>query len=119
LSSEGPPDLTGQNAKGPARTPGLAGERTSLAWIRSAISLAAIGVLIARAAFVAHLDVLGVLFAIGMSTMAGLTWLHARSAEPRDAPGDEKSTPQPEALGLLTAATLLTAAVALVVTLAI
>jgi uncharacterized membrane protein YidH (DUF202 family) len=120
LSSGGPPDPTGQPvAPHAAAARGLAGERTSLAWIRSAIGLAAIGVLIARAAFNAHLDVLGVLFAIGMATIAALTWRHARSADRRRAPADEQSVPRPQALGLLTAATVVTAGVALVVTLAI
>jgi Domain of unknown function (DUF202) len=99
--------------------PGPARDRTALAWTRSALNLAGSGTLIAHAAFVANLDVLGVACAIGMATMAILTWRHGQTiyAE-RSALGTFRHH-QPRALRRLTAATLLTAAVAIMVTLAI
>jgi len=47
----------------------LARERTALAWTRSALTMAASGVLIARAAFVGHLAVLGVVSAVAMASL--------------------------------------------------
>jgi uncharacterized membrane protein YidH (DUF202 family) len=59
--------------------PGLARERTALAWTRSALAMAASGVLIARAAFVGHLRVLGVVSAVEMAMLAALTWRHGQA----------------------------------------
>jgi hypothetical protein len=99
--------------------PGQARDRTRLAWTRSALNMAGSGTLIARAGFAAHLDALGVASAIAMATMALLTWRHGWAIY-RDR-GVAAAFPhhQPGALGLLTAATLVTAAVAIVVTIAL
>jgi len=48
---------------------GLARERTMLAWTRSALIVAASGTLIARAAFVGHLALLGVATAVAMQRL--------------------------------------------------
>ena len=99
--------------------PGLARERTALAWTRSALNMAASGVLIARAAFVERLDVLGAVIAIAMAALTMLIWRHGRLIyDERRHPGTLPHH-QPGTLGLLTAATVLTAAIAVVVTLAI
>jgi uncharacterized membrane protein YidH (DUF202 family) len=59
--------------------PGLARERTALAWTRSALTMAASGVLIARAAFVGHLPVLGVISTVSMAVLSGLTWRNGQA----------------------------------------
>ena len=100
-------------------TPPLAGERTAFAWARSAMNLAASGTLLARAALVAHLDVLGVLFAFGMATVALFAWRHARFAGGERTEAGGPGRPRPGALAVLTAVTVLTAVAALVVTVAI
>jgi uncharacterized membrane protein YidH (DUF202 family) len=99
--------------------PGLARERTALAWTRSALNLAASGALLARAAFIAHLAALGVAIAFAMATMALLTWRHGRAIYQSRGPAATFPHHQPGALGLLTVATLLTSAAAIVVTIAI
>ena len=99
--------------------PGTARERTSLAWTRSALNMAASGTLIARAGFAAHLDGLGVASAIAMAAMALLTWRHGQVIYRDRGLASTARHHQPGALGLLTAATILTAAVAIVVTIAI
>jgi uncharacterized membrane protein YidH (DUF202 family) len=99
--------------------PGRARERTALAWTRSALNMAASGTLIARAAFAARLDVLGVAGAIAMATLAWLTWRHGREIYYGRELSGAVTHPQTRALGLLTAATLLIALVAVVVTIAI
>ena len=99
--------------------PGLARDRTALAWTRSALNMAASGTLIARAGFTAHLDTLGVASAIAMATVALLTWRHGQALyRDRSHPG-MPPLQQTRAFGLLTAATLLIAMVAIVVTIAI
>jgi uncharacterized membrane protein YidH (DUF202 family) len=99
--------------------PGLARDRTALAWTRSALNMAASGTLIARAGFAAHLDALGVATAIAMATMALLTWRHGQKIYRARGLASTFPPQQSGALGALTAATLLTAAVAIVVTIAI
>ena len=102
-----------------ADDPGLARERTALAWTRSALNMAASGTLIARAAFVERLDALGVLIAIAMAVLTMLTWRHGRLVyDMRRNPGALPHH-QTGALGLLTTATVLTAAIAVVVTLVV
>jgi uncharacterized membrane protein YidH (DUF202 family) len=98
--------------------PGGARERTALAWTRSALNMAASGTLIARAGFAAHLSGLGIASALATATLAYLTWRHGRAIY--HARGRAGAFPhhQPGALSLLTTATLLTAAVAIVVTIA-
>jgi uncharacterized membrane protein YidH (DUF202 family) len=112
---------TGDAATTPPETddPGLARERTALAWTRSALNMAASGTLIARAAFVGHLAALGVVSAIAMATLAALTWRHGRVIyHDRREPGMPPHL-QTAAFGLLMAATVLIAAIAIVVTIAI
>ena len=99
--------------------PGLARERTALAWTRSALTMAASGVLIARAAFVGHLPVLGVVSAVAMAILAALTWRRGQVIyRERREPWTPRRL-QMGAFGLLTAATVLIAAIAIVVTVAI
>jgi uncharacterized membrane protein YidH (DUF202 family) len=101
------------------KDPSLARDRTALAWTRSALNVAASGALIARAGFTAHLDALGLTSAIAMATIAVLTWRHGQSLY-RDRSGPVMPPlHQTVALGLLTAATLLIAAFAITVTIAI
>ncbi len=81
--------------------------------------MAASGVLIARAAFVGHLAWLGVVSAVAIGTLSALTWRHGQFIyrERR-----ERAMPQhlqTAAFGLLTAATVLIAAIAIVVTIVI
>ena len=99
--------------------PGLAPERTALAWTRSALSVAASGALIARACLGAHLNVLGTLIAIVMAMLAFVVWRHGRETY--------AETPQLEALerrrrgalaGLATV-TIFTALLAIIVTLVV
>ena len=96
--------------------PGLARDRTALAWTRSGINLLASGTLIARAAFVAHLDAIGVVTAAAAVALALLTWRHGNVLYRERALDDSQARHQPGALGFLMAATLATAAVALIVT---
>jgi uncharacterized membrane protein YidH (DUF202 family) len=96
--------------------PGLARDRTALAWTRSALSLLAIGTLIARAAFNEDLDVLGALTALVTAALALLTWRYGRVLYREREIDSSEAHHQPGALGFLMAAALLAAAVALVVT---
>ena len=99
--------------------PGLARERTALAWTRSALTMAASGVLIARAAFVGHFPVLGVVIAVAMAILSALTWRNGQAIyRERREPWMHQRL-QFAAFGLLTAATVLIAAIAIVVTVAI
>ena len=99
--------------------PGLARERTALAWTRSALTMAASGLLIARAAFVGHLPALGVVSAVATAILSALTWRNGQAIyrERRDAFSPQRR--QTTAFGLLTVATVLIAATAIVVTVAI
>ncbi len=94
-------------------------DRTALAWTRSALNMAASGTLIARAGFTAHLVGLGVASAIAMATMAWLTWRHGEMLYRERGHAGASPHLQTAAFGLLTAATSLTAAVAIVVTIAL
>jgi uncharacterized membrane protein YidH (DUF202 family) len=97
----------------------MARERTALAWTRSALTMAASGVLIARAAFVGHLPVLGVISTVAMAVLSGLTWRTGQATyrERREAWMPQRL--QTTAFGLLTVATVLIAATAIVATVAI
>jgi uncharacterized membrane protein YidH (DUF202 family) len=98
--------------------PGLARDRTALAWMRSALNIAANGVLIARGAFTAHLDALGVASAVAMSALALLTWRHGDVIyRERRLTGISPHT-QAAAFVLLTTATVLIATVAILVSIA-
>jgi len=80
--------------------------------------MAASGTLIARAGFAVHLDALGVGTAIAMATMALLTWRHGQMIYRTRGLAGTFPHQQPGALGALTAATLLTATIAIVITVA-
>ncbi|MBV9423809.1 MAG: DUF202 domain-containing protein [Solirubrobacterales bacterium] len=99
--------------------PGLAADRTALAWTRSALNMAASGTLIARAAFAAGLDALGVACAVAMATFAWLTWRHGRVIYYGRHMAGQFTRPQTRAFALLTGVTLLVAALAVAVTIAI
>jgi len=101
------------------KPPGLARDRTALAWTRSALNMAGSGVLIARAAFTANLDALGVASAIAMAIMALLIWSHGQTIYRQRGVAGTFPYHQPGALRLLTVATVLTAMVAILVTVAI
>jgi hypothetical protein len=94
--------------------PGLARDRTALAWTRSALNMAGSGALIARAGFAANLDVLGVVAALTMAAVAALTWRHGWTLYRGRARADAPPGQQTGALGLLTTATLAIAIVAIV-----
>ena len=96
--------------------PGLARDRTALAWTRSALSMLAIGTLIARAAFEADLDVLAAIAALGTLALALLTWRQGNALYRERAVDSSQPHHQPGALGFLVSVTLLIAFVALVVT---
>jgi len=102
-----------------AQDPGLADDRTALAWMRSALNMAASGALIARAGFSAHLDALGVSCAVAMAALAGLIWRHGQQLYGERVGSTADPDPQTAAFGLLTAATLVVATVALVVSVAL
>jgi uncharacterized membrane protein YidH (DUF202 family) len=96
--------------------PGLAGDRTTLAWVRSALSIAGTGVLTARAAAVAHLWTLGVLAGIVMAAMSLSVYRHAQRIYPgRRLPERAGSHHQMAAFRLLTLATFVVAIIAAVV----
>jgi uncharacterized membrane protein YidH (DUF202 family) len=99
--------------------PGLARERTALAWTRSALTMAASGVLIARAAFVGHLPVLGVVIAVAMAIVSTLTWRRGEAIYRESRGPWMPGRLQVSAFGLLTVATVLIAAIAIMVTVAI
>jgi uncharacterized membrane protein YidH (DUF202 family) len=99
--------------------PGAARERTALAWTRSALNMAASGVLIARAAFAGHLAALGVASAVVMAGFALLTWGLGRAIYLDRGRAGGFPHHQAGALGLLTAATMFVAVVAVVVSVAI
>lgn len=99
--------------------PGLARERTALAWTRSSLTMAASGVLIARAAFIGDLPVVGVVSAVAMAILSALTWRNGQAIY-----RERHETWMPQrlptaAFSVLMAATVLIAAIAIVVTVAI
>jgi uncharacterized membrane protein YidH (DUF202 family) len=110
----GPGDSVGETAQ---LDPGLARDRTALAWTRSALSLLAIGTLIARAAFTENIDVLGALTALVTAPVTLVTWRQGRLLYRRRALDSTDPDHQPGALGFLTAVALAAAAVALTETL--
>jgi hypothetical protein len=98
--------------------PSLVRDRTALAWTRSALNMAASGTLIARGAFASHLETLGVACAVATAVLTVLMLRYGRTVYDPVLMG--ASPPRRAgALGLLTAVTVVTAAVALVVTIAI
>ena len=87
---------------------GLARERTALAWTRSALTMAASGALIARAAFVGDLAWLAVVSAMAIATLSVLTWHHGQVICEQHEPGIPRRL-QTVAFALLTVATVLIA----------
>jgi uncharacterized membrane protein YidH (DUF202 family) len=102
-----------------AEDPGLARERTSLAWTRSGLSIAAIGALIVRACLSAHLDVLGILIAVVMAIVAILVWRHGQQTYAELGLSDAARRRRSGVLAGLTLATVLTALLAIIVTFAV
>jgi uncharacterized membrane protein YidH (DUF202 family) len=102
-----------------AEDPGLARERTSLAWTRSGLSIAASGALIVRGCLSAHLDALGIVIAVVMAIVAISVWRHGQEtySEPGLSAPDRRR--QSGILAGLTIATVLTALLAIVVTFAV
>jgi uncharacterized membrane protein YidH (DUF202 family) len=102
-----------------ADDPGLARERTSLAWTRSGLSIAASGALIVRGCLSAHLDALGIVIAVVMAIVAVVVWRHGQQtyAEPGLSAPDRRR--QSRVLAGLTIATVFTALLAIIVTLAV
>jgi uncharacterized membrane protein YidH (DUF202 family) len=98
--------------------PGLARDRTALAWTRSALNIASNATLIARGAFTAHLDTLGVASAVAISALALMTWRHGDVIyRKRRLTGTTPHT-QANEFVLLTTATVLIATVAMLVSIA-
>ena len=75
----------------------------------------AIGALIARAAFNADVDVLGVITALGTLALALVTWREGNVVYRERERDTSQAHHQPGALGFLMAATLVIALVALIV----
>ena len=99
--------------------PGLAPERTALAWTRSALSVAASGALIVRACLRAHLDVLGTLIAIVMAMLAFVVWRHGRETYAEAWQLDTLERRRRGALAGLATVTIFTAVLAIIVTLVV
>ena len=98
------------------RRSGGARERTALAWTRSALNMAAIGVLIARGAFEGHLDGLAVASGLALAALTGLTWNRGRIIyRVRRGAGTQVAV-ETETFWLLTLATVGVALLAIVVT---
>ncbi|HET9720874.1 MAG TPA: DUF202 domain-containing protein [Solirubrobacteraceae bacterium] len=103
--------------RGPDHDPGLAGDRTVLAWTRTSLSLAGIGVLTARAALVEHLWVLGILVGLLMAVTSFLAYVYALRLYPdRRLPATRRHH-QAEAFRVLTLTASASAVVAGIVTL--
>jgi uncharacterized membrane protein YidH (DUF202 family) len=72
------------------RAPVFATERTALAWTRSALSVAAIGALIVRAATQSHLAVVGYPVGIALLLLAAAVWARGNTGYRRNvAPVDD------------------------------
>ena len=98
--------------------PGLARDRTELAWSRSALNMAVSGTLIARAAFEARLSALGIAAAFAAAVVSLLTWRHGEALYLERRRRGASARLQTHEFGLLTAATVVIAAIAIVVTVA-
>jgi uncharacterized membrane protein YidH (DUF202 family) len=104
-----------------AEDPGKALERTSLAWTRSGLSLAAIGALILRAAALSHLTVLS--YVVGGALVAAAVGLWAQGSRPyrtRDAwQRDRTLLPEATTLRIIAGITFAVAVYALVLAIVI
>jgi uncharacterized membrane protein YidH (DUF202 family) len=99
--------------------PGLARERTALAWTRSALSIAVSGALIVRACLAADLDLLGTLIAILMAVLTLAVWRYGQETHAGPGVPDAVRRGQGGVLAGLTTVTLVTALLAIIVTLAV
>lgn len=88
---------------GPGRDPGLARERTDLAWTRTAVSFAALGAVLLGSSPVAGALVLA---------SAGAVWLLGQLSTRAGQPADRRRLDQAHALLLVTVATTLLSLVA-------
>jgi uncharacterized membrane protein YidH (DUF202 family) len=103
-----------------ADDPAFATERTALAWTRSALSVAAIGALILRAATESHLRALG--YPVGALLLLGAfaLWTYGNTAYRHNAaPWDERILPATGTLRLIAASTVAIALFALLFALVI
>lgn len=96
--------------------PGLAGDRTALAWRRSALSMVGTAVLVGRAGFTAHLEAVGLITGLIMTLVAWFTWLYGHTIYQERRLSTVHTHHQSTALAILTAATMLTGAVAIALT---
>jgi uncharacterized membrane protein YidH (DUF202 family) len=101
--------IDGRPTDGQERDPGLAHERTELAWTRTAISFAAVGAAILRASLAAGAIVVAMSMAIWV-----LGHLAARNGR---SPGAASTAARRRTLQLITAATTLLALTALILAL--
>lgn len=88
----------------------------ALAWTRSALSLAVTGTLIARAAFTAGANALGVVSAIATAIVVLATWRHGLQLYDKRSAAGAPPSPQPRALGVLTGITVASAVAATIMT---
>jgi uncharacterized membrane protein YidH (DUF202 family) len=93
---------------------GLARERTALAWSRSALSLAALGALLVRIGAETGTGIVAYPLGVLVMSAAGVAWLSGRSGL---GPGGRLRLRRTLALRLIAAATIVTAAFALVLAL--
>lgn len=73
-------------------------------------------VLIGRAGFTAHMEAVGLITGLMMTLVAWFTWLYGHTIYQERRLSTAHTRHEPAALALLTAATMLTAAVAIVLT---
>ena len=95
------------------KDPGRAGDRTALAWTRSALSLLAIAGLTLHASLVTDVHPLATVAAAFLLIAAVAVWRHGAVTYGRRL-GDDPPTAQPRAVKAMTGVTLAAAAVALV-----
>jgi uncharacterized membrane protein YidH (DUF202 family) len=91
----------------------------ALAWTRSALNLAVSGTLIARAAFAAHLAALGIACAVAMAMTALLTWRHGQAIYRERRSRGTSPRLQMSEFAFLSVATVLTAAIGILVSIVI
>jgi uncharacterized membrane protein YidH (DUF202 family) len=102
----------------PSNDPGLAGERTALAWQRSALSLALVGALTLRAAVESGVNAPILVAAVALLFIGAVPWAHGlrsyREARYQTGVGRRRRAP----IVLMTAVTLAAALVALLIAVA-